>query len=204
MKAFLSRAPPSIANLFPSLLSHLNSLPMSTYNRRHPHNRLPNDIFTLLFQRKLRLPLLPPPLLATPCRYCKRPFDPYGDHLFRCYYNKKILSDNIRDAVYTICSNLAPMAQFVHSKHGVLCEPANLLPNFPGKRPADIGLTLRPSALACPPPHPVDFLAIDITVTKPPTSEPPAPAPKPTSLTKAHLESLRRKLTHSTPDVHGP
>ena len=105
----------------PSLLSHLTAVPLRAYNRRFKPNRLSNDTFQLLFQRKLRLPVLPPHLQHTACRYCNHPLDPYGDHLFQCKYNKKILSDNIRDALFTVCSHLAPMAGFVHSKHSVVC-----------------------------------------------------------------------------------
>ena len=106
-----------------------------------------------------------------------RPFDPYGDHLFQCFYNKKVLSDNIRDTLYTVCSHLAPMAGFVHSKHAVSCEPAGLLPDHPAKRPADVGLLIRPAALFNPPSTPVSTVAIDITVTKTPdemTADEPA------------------------------
>jgi hypothetical protein len=165
-----TEAPPHIASIPPSLLTHLTSIPLCTYLRRLKHNRLDNDIFTCLFQRKLRLPVLPPGLANTCCPMprCTTPLDPYGDHLFQCYYSKKVLSDNIRDTIYTICSNLAPLAGLVHSKHAVTCETANLIPEFPGKRPADIGLRIKPSALASTPTHPVEYLAIDITVTKTP------------------------------------
>jgi hypothetical protein len=183
-------------------LTHLTSLPLCSYNRRYPDNRLDNEVFQITLQRKLRLPI---PIPSTPCLYCHQPFDPYGDHLFRCKYSKKILSDNIRDTIYTLCSNLAPMAEFVQTKHDVSCETANLLPTHPGKRPADVGLCLRPKALPSKPDHPVNFLAIDITTTSPPvtqataaaTPEPARPIPKQTPISKAHLDSLWMKLTHS-------
>jgi hypothetical protein len=106
------------------------------------------------------------------------------------------------------------MAGFVHTKHAVSCETGNLLPDYPGKRPADVGLCLRPSAIPSNPPHPVHFLAIDITTTSPPQldddtptqpqlpatapdTEPARPAHKPNPITKAHLDSLRLKLTRS-------
>ena len=203
MEAHLQTAPPHVTAALPSLLSHHTSVPLCSYNRRFPHNRLDPDVFTLLFQRKLRLPLLPATLSHTPCRFCHKPFDPYGDHLFQCFYNKKVLSDNIRDTLYTVCSHLAPMAGFVHSKHAVSCEPAGLLPDHPAKRPADVGLLIRPAALSNPPSTPVSTVAIDITVTSSPTTDPPARPTPQKPLTKAHLDSLRRKLSHSA-SVHNP
>jgi hypothetical protein len=134
---------------------------------------------------------------------CHTPLDPYGDHLFQCRYSKKILSDNIRDTIYTICTNLAPLAGLVHSKHAVTCETTNLIPEFPGKRPADIGLRIKPSALTSTPPHPVEYLAIDITVTKTPDPAPDRPALQTAPRNKAHLDALRRKLSF-TQGVHNP
>jgi hypothetical protein len=124
-----------------------------------------------------------------------------GDHLFQhCNYSKKVLSDNIRDTIYTICTNLAPLAGLVHSKHAVTCETANLIPEFPGKR---LGLRTKPSALASTPTHPVEYLAIDISVTKTPNPAPDRPVPQTAPRNNAHLDALRRKLSH-TQGVHSP
>lgn len=200
-----TEAPPHMASILPSLLSQLTSIPLTTYLRQLKHNRLENDIFTRLFQRKLRLPILPPGLAHTRCPMprCTTPLDPYGDHLFQCYYSKKVLSDNIRDTLYTLCTNLAPLADMVHSKHAVTCETANLIPEFPGKRPADIGLRIKQSALTSNPTYPVEYLAIDVTVTKTPDQAPGRPAPQTTPRNKAHLDAYRRKLSH-THAVHNP
>jgi hypothetical protein len=162
-----SHGPQHITAVLPaSLLTHLTSLPLSTYNRRFPHNRLDNDVFTFLFQCKLRLAVVPPATQAHPCHYCHKPLNPYGDHLFQCHYNKKILSYNIRDTIYTICHTITPLAGFVHSPHSISCKTGNLLPNYPGKHPADVGLHLRPSALASTPRTPIAFfMAINITVS---------------------------------------
>ena len=146
MQAFQATAPPHVALALPALLTHLTSLPLCSYNRRFPHNRLDNEVFTVMLQRKLRLPVIPPILAQQPCHHCHHPLDIYGDHLFRCYYSKKVLSDNIRDTLYTICTNLAPLAGLVHSHHSVSCETGGLLPTHPTKRPADVGLALKPSA----------------------------------------------------------
>jgi hypothetical protein len=210
LKAHLDNAPPDTKALTQALLTDITSLPLCSYNRRFEDNRLDNEVFQVLLQRKLRLPL---PLPPTPCIHCKKAFDPYGDHLFRCKYSKKTLRDNLRDTVYTLCTNLAPMAGFVHTKHAVSCETGNLLPDYPGKRPADVGLCLCPSAIPSNPPHPVHFLAINITATSPPQlddtpaqpqlpatapdTEPPRPAHKPNPITKAHLDYLRLKLSRS-------
>jgi hypothetical protein len=137
------------------------------------------------------------------CRYCHRCLDPYGDHLFQCKYNKKILSDNIRDTIYTICLTLAPLAGFTHSPHSISCETSDLLPTFPTKCPADVGIHLRPLALSSTPNTPIDFLAVDITVTKTPAVTTDEPASQTNPVSEAHLHSLRRKLSHSA-DVHNP
>jgi hypothetical protein len=165
LKAHLDNTSPDTKALTQALLTDITSLPLCSYNRRFEDNRLDNEVFQVLLQRKLRLPF---PLPPTPCIHCKKAFDPYGDHLFRCKYSKKTLSDNLRDTVFTLCTNLAPMAGFMHTKHAVSYKTGNLLPDYPGKRPADVGLCLRPSAIPSNPPHPVNFLAIDITTTSPP------------------------------------
>jgi hypothetical protein len=82
--------------------------------------------------------------------------------------------------------------------------------SFPGE---DVGLCLRLSAIPSNPPHPVHFLAIDVTTTSPPQlddapaqpqlpvkapdTEPAQPAHKPNPITKAHLDSLCLKLLQS-------
>jgi hypothetical protein len=128
---------------------------------------------------------------------------PYGDHLFQCKYNKEIISDNIRDTIYTVCKALAPVAGCAHSPHVVTCETGNLLPTFPGKCPADIGIHIQPTALASTPHTPISFMAIDITVTKTPDATAVEPASQTNPVTKAHLFSLHWKLSHSS-DVHNP
>jgi hypothetical protein len=117
---------------------------------------------------------------------------------------QEILSDNIRDTLYTICANLAPMAGFVHSKHGVYCKPTGLVPEYPTKCPADVGLLIRQTA----PPHtmliPVNTVAIDITVTSSPRHRKSSPAYFSNKLTYQGPSGLSAlKLSHSTA-VHDP
>ena len=148
------RPPTTSLSPSPSLLSHFTTVPLCSYNRHFKHNHLDNDTFTLLYKRNLRLPVLPQSLSGTPCRFCT-PLDPYGDHLFQCRFSKKILSDNIRDALYTVCTHLAPMADFVHSTHSVTCEPLGLVPEFPTKRPANVALHIKQTARPPPAPNPI-------------------------------------------------
>ena len=197
-----SEATPEQRLAFPSILTTYTSLPLAIYHRRNPHNRLSNDTITTTLQRKLRLPALPPTLANTNCRYCNKPLDPLGDHLFRCSYNKIVLHNTIRDTLYTICKQLAPMAQFTHSQHNVSRETPGLIPPQPNKRPADVGFQVRPTALSAQPPQPATFLAIDVTITTSPQLAPPGQpsastdqsAPIITTMDKAHQNSIGTKL----------
>ena len=196
MDAFKLTAPPAVAMALPSLLNHLTTLPLISYNLRFPHNRLSDDHFTILLQRKLRVPVLPPTLLHRPCPYCQHTLDPLGDHLFKCRYSKKGLSDDIRNVLYFITSSLAPLAKFVSSKHSVTCETGGLVSHFgfPNQRPADVGLHLQPSALRVAPPFPASFLAIDVTVTNCPDASETQPTNQNKLIQRAHLSSIRSKL----------
>lgn len=119
--------------------------------------------------------------------------DQYGDHMFRCNYNKVVLHNDIRDVVYVICEALAPGTGFTHSSYSVIRETPNLIPEQPTKRPADVGFPLCPSALSSPPPLPATYLAIDVTVPRSPALEDRSdPTTNPT--TKAHLHSIKKKL----------
>ena len=190
------QGPPEVTTVLPSLLSHYTSLPLRSFNRRFPHNRLSNDTYQLLLQRKLRIPCLPPHLQGTTCPKCKHPLDAYGDHFFRCTYSKMALSNGIRDTLFHICTHLSTAADFTTSKHHVTCETQGLLPHpqFQGQRPADVGLQLTQAAIHPSPPFPASFLAIDVTVTSPPVAPGVRPDPQINPIHKVHLHSLRSKL----------
>ena len=196
MKEHLTTAPLHITQAFPSILSSHTSAPLAYYHRSVPNNRLPNDTFTTLLQRKLRLPCLPPELLNKQCRHCQTTLDPFGDHLFQCRnISKTALHNQARDTLYTICTSLAPLAGLVHTTHGISRETPSLLPQHIRKRPADVALTIRPQALFHPPPHPVSTVAIDVTITR---STPATASTQPISqnlLHRAHIDSELEKLS---------
>ena len=195
---FLAAAPAPTRSLFPSILSPFTSLALRAYNRRFPHNRLQDDVFQLLFQRKLRLPILPSSATQHPCTHCHKALDPFGDHFFCCRtYSKKGFSDGIRDTLFHVASHLAPLAGFTYSKHGVTCETTSLLDTqgFPNQRPADVGIALQPNAVKPPTTPPSTFLAIDVTVTSFLPSPSAQPAPQTPPLLKAHHSATRSKLT---------
>jgi hypothetical protein len=190
----IDQAPDHFQAALPSLLSSTTSLALHSLSRRHPQARLPTNIYTLLTQRKLRLPVFPlarpPPL----CRHCKKPCDHYGDHLFSCKYSKTPLHNTVRNTLHTILSTLAPIAGLIHSKFDTLMEPTNLLPQHPLRRPADIALRLKSPTAAL-----ATTLAIDVTITPVPAHLRSQPTPsQPSNLHEAHLRSIRSKLTGRT------
>ena len=201
MDTLLPTFPAEVRQAFPNILSHTTSLPLFTYNRRHPHNRLSNDTFLVMFQRKLRLPVLPPQQWSLPCPHksCKQTLDKYGDHLFSCKFAKHTLHNNIRDTLFLLCSTAAPMAGFVHSKHSVTCETGGLLPQYPNKRPADVGLHLKSTAFSGSAPQSANFLAIDVTVTGCPTASDVSPNLNPFS--KIHMNAVKGKLQSARPQT---
>jgi hypothetical protein len=160
----IDQAPAFFAPVLPSILLPTTSLALHSLSRHHPQARLPNDLYTILFQRKLRLPVFHAAQSTPPCRHCKRICDPYGDHLFSCKFSKTPLHNSIRNTLYTILSTMSPIAGVTHSKFDVLIEPTNLLPQFPLRHLADIALRLKTPTSAR-----TTTLAIDVTITPVPT-----------------------------------
>jgi hypothetical protein len=192
----IQEADPAQTLAFPSLLSPLTSIPMHSLPRRFPDNRLANNLYTTLFQRKLRLPIFSLDLLP-PCRHCTKTCDAYGDHLFSCRYSKTPLHNAVRNTLFTLLSTLAPLAGLVNSKFDILLEPTDLLPQHPLRRPADVAVRLKSPTKAQS-----STLALDVTITPVPSHLPSqSPSNQPTNLLEAHLVSIRAKLsgrTHGT------
>jgi hypothetical protein len=189
----IDNAEPAQIAAFPSLLSPLTSIPMHSLPRRFPDNRLQNEIYTVLIQRKLRLPIFSTPEPPS-CRYCSRQCDPFGDHLFSCKFLKTPLHNAIRNTMYTLLATLGPLSGLARSKFDVLLEPTNLLPQHPLRRPADIAVNLKSPTMAKS-----SVLAIDVTVTPVPPHLPSQPQlTNPINLSEAHLRSIRSKLSGRT------
>jgi hypothetical protein len=190
----IDQAPDFFQPALPSLLSPTTSLALHSLSRRHPQARLPNDIYTLLFQRKHRLPIFSTAHDAPACRHCKKRCDHYGDHLFSCKFSKTPLHNSIRNTLHTILSTIGPIAGLIHSKFDTLMEPTNLIPQHPLRRPADIALRLKSPTAAL-----ATTLAIDVTITPVPAHLRSQPTPsQPSNLHEAHLRSIRSKLTGRT------
>jgi hypothetical protein len=148
-------------------------------SRQNPHNRLSNADYQLSLLRRLRLPIFPAQLTNKICRYCYRPFDPYGDNLFSCKYHKAAPSNAIRDALGTVCRELGPLAGFIASRDSVSNEPTYLIASSPNSRPADIGLQFDPhyttTRLCCcrcltipfPPSYQSDAPFVAVSATRP-------------------------------------
>lgn len=183
----------------PHYSAPLTSLPLHRLARQHHDNRLPNQLFTLLLQRKLRLPVLPTQLQSAQCS-CSRTLDPYGDHIFTCTKASKTpLSNSVRDTLFTILRTIGPLSSLCHPLTDVLLEPPQWLHNFPGRRPADVGINLRPQS-STKAPLLYRRIAIDVTITTAQPSAPPAPnlpdPPLTHTLTKAHHKSAQDKFAN--------
>jgi hypothetical protein len=188
----IDNATPAESSAFPSLLSPLTSIPLHSLPRRFSDNRFDNKLYTVLLQRKLRLPIFhqTPPL----CRHCSRQCDQYGDHLFSCKYSKTPLHNAIRNTMYTLLATLAPLSGLVHNKFDILLEPTNLLPAHPLRRPADIAINLK-----SPTNSNSTLLALDVTVTPVPPHLPSQPQlTNPPNIPEAHLRSIKGKLSGRT------
>jgi hypothetical protein len=186
---------------FPSILSSLSIKPFHLYYRQQPHNRLPNDTFIPLLQRKLCLPIIPPSLHLQLCPLCHHAnLDPHGDHLFSCRStSKKSLHNSIRNNLYYICKKILPMANIIHSPHSVSLETPI---EGSTKQPADVGFTPKPSSFKKPPPQPISLVAIDVTITRSPTPPTPTPtAARATSPTPARLASSETTLEMAHQDA---
>jgi hypothetical protein len=190
--------PPDMAQLLPSLISPLTSIPLLSLSRRIVANRIPNHHFRILLQRKLRLPILPPSLHYTPC-ICRAhtPLDPFGDHLFSCTNASKTpIHNHLRNTCYHILAKIAPLASLVATPTDIQLEPPNTIPLYPTLRPADIGLQLTPT-----PQNNHDesapLLALDVTFTHTPRTASPHSSDRPDSnnnTNKVHDESARQKF----------
>jgi hypothetical protein len=178
----------------PSLLSPLTAFPFTSLAQRNTDIRISNNLFTIAFQWKLCLPLLPPSLQNTKCPHCSVLFDPYGDHFFTCHFSKTPINNNICNALITVCKTLGPIAGITISPHETLLEPTNLLPDTRLHCPGDVVLCLCPA-----PTNPCQTLVIDITITgNPPLPTAPLqswPTNQPISLHQAHLQSQCAKLS---------
>ena len=126
---------PNIQKHMPSTLSALTSIPFGQSTRTDHTNHFTTDEFKIFLQRKLRLPLWPPP--PTTCT-CGKAIDKYGDHFFTCKQNsKKDLHDRMRDSIYTICREAFPLVsntaqQDVHRELTHVFEKATQM------RPGDV------------------------------------------------------------------
>ena len=160
---------PQDAALFPSIMSTLTSFPLTLHHRQHPHNRLANQTFQTLLQRKLRLPLSHSaiPLTGT-CPLCKvRQLDPHGDHLLSCQkISKTAFHNTIRNTLYHVCKKLAPQANMVSHPTAISIETPIANTSL---RPADVGIRPLPDALQTTPSNPVVLLALDVTITSSPS-----------------------------------
>jgi hypothetical protein len=132
--------------------------------------------------RHFRFPLISTP--TPPCK-CGQPLDVYGDHLFACHRLSKSRAHNkIRDCLFYILKEIAPLANLIRTPHCVGIETKGLLPQFPTHRPADVALKLHPHYADRLHPSPLTLAAIDCTLiplleesAPPPLVPPPPPLP---------------------------
>ena len=157
--------PKDISVFLPSLLSPLTSIALHNLPRSEPSNRLNNESFTLLVQRKLRLAILHEPGKCI----CGTTFDIYGDHAFGCRRTSKTaLHDAITKTLAITLRPLLTLTNRTNTAYDTVIEPTGLIPDAPSKRPADIMIRLSPPAKQTD--HPIAKLQLlDITIPHPPS-----------------------------------
>jgi hypothetical protein len=199
--------PPHIQVVLPQLLNKNTSFPFNSLSRRQRDHRIAPDTYTIALKRKLRLPIINPTPASLQCP-CGTTPDIYGDHFFHCKSapgHKTALHNRMRDTLLYIFRTLGPLTGWTNHEYDVACEPTQLLPLYPGNRPADVGVTLQPQAS---PAHaqPHTYLAIDVTITaapKLPLPDTPVNPYKPyaAQAQKVHWTSTRDKFHGRR---HGP
>jgi hypothetical protein len=188
---------PYVQKILPQLLDKHTSFPFHSLSRRQSDHRITTASYTIALKRKLRLPILThvPIPLQCPCGAVP---DEYGDHFFHCKSapgHEATLHNHMRDTILHIFRTLGPLTGWTNHNYDVAQEPTQLLPLYPGHRPADVGITLQPQAS---PSHqlPHTYLAIDVTITPTPRfprhDAPPNPYnPYAVQARKVHWDSTR-------------
>jgi len=153
--------PKDIQLHFPSMMSSLTSTPMGAVTRTDNSNHFKPDEFRIYLQRKLRLPLWPTHYKCL----CGSTIDKYGDHYLTCRSVSKIdLHNRMRDAVYSITSQICPIISDVTSRD-IHLETPHLIDQAPLMRPGDVVIKHPISTAADP--HSLSM--VDITIIPPPT-----------------------------------
>jgi hypothetical protein len=165
--------PPHIQIVLPQLLNKTTSFPFHSLSRRQKDHRISPSTYAMSLKRKLRLPIIDPIPGSLQCP-CGATPDIYGDHFFHCKSapgHKTALHNKMRDTLLYIFRTLGPLTGWTNHEYDVSCEPTQLLPLYPGNRPADVGIALQPQAS---PAHtlPHTYLAIDVTITPAPILPP--------------------------------
>jgi hypothetical protein len=157
--------PKDISVFLPSLLSPLTSIALHNLPRSEPSNRLNNESFTLLLQRKLRLAILHEPGKCI----CGTTFDIYGDHAFGCRRTSKtVLHDAITKTLAITLRPLLTLTNRTNTAYDTVIEPTGLIPDAPAKRPADIMIRLSPPTKQTNQPI-AKLQLLDITIPHPPS-----------------------------------
>lgn len=197
-QAFLSLRPTldaSVLDILPSLLSPLTGIPLHSLPRRFKDHRFSPDVYRLLLRRKLRLQLFDTPDPPS-CPFCTKTCDCHGDHLFSCGFSKRFkptLHNHIRDTLFTILQQLAPLANLVRTKHDIQREPSQRIPDQPTRRPLDVSIDLLTPTHAA-------AITIGIDVTIPHVSSALAKKSHPSIplIMRTHLASIRSKFQGRT------
>ena len=106
-------------------------------------NRLANELFSVMLKRKLRIPLYPG-TGDLACPYCKKPFDRFGDHLFRCKpCVKTTMSDDWCKGVETILERVLPLVKLVKSPNEVESQKKKLVRSLRNTRTAPFDVSFK-------------------------------------------------------------
>lgn len=158
----------SLANftdiLHPNLAQGLLDLP-----RINEKNRIDNQTFTIMLKRKLRIPLYHSDTNLI-CPKCKKPFDIFGDHLFKCAPCKKDkMHDNWRDdSEKFIMNELLPLVKLIDKPSEVENEQPGLIFNLSNSqiRPFDLSFPVNKNTGESYFRSPLRRIGFDITMSQ--------------------------------------
>ena len=120
------------------LLEPRMSASLTDMSRLDPKNRRPNEEFTVMLKRKLRLPLWPQQRLRCACG---KTMDAFGDHVMSCTkHPKTTMHNSIRNGLWRTLKKACITVKLISSETMVEREPPNVLPELPRLRPFDISI----------------------------------------------------------------
>ena len=112
------------------------SASLTEMSRLDPKNCQPNEEFTVMLKRKLRLPLWPQQQLRCTC---EKNMDAFGDHVMTCTkHSKATMHNTIRNGLHKLLQKTCMLVKLTSSETMVEQEPPKVVPKLPQLRPFDV------------------------------------------------------------------